>query len=56
MVKAIREELDRLMGYLPEERGLYPKVKVSEQIIYLAELEGSPVNKQIPVEDVVGAI
>ena len=28
------------MGYLPEERGLYPKVKVSEQIIYLAELRG----------------
>ncbi|NEW06956.1 ABC transporter ATP-binding protein [Paenibacillus sp. SYP-B3998] len=35
-----REELRRLMGYLPEERGLYPKVKVSEQIIYLAELRG----------------
>ncbi|WP_223067076.1 ABC transporter ATP-binding protein [Paenibacillus caui] len=28
------------MGYLPEERGLYPKVKVSEQIIYLAQLRG----------------
>ncbi|NOU87110.1 ATP-binding cassette domain-containing protein [Paenibacillus sp. LMG 31460] len=35
-----REELRQLMGYLPEERGLYPKVKVSEQIIYLAELRG----------------
>jgi ABC-2 type transport system ATP-binding protein len=35
-----REELRRLMGYLPEERGLYPKVKVSDQIIYLAELRG----------------
>ncbi|NOV03613.1 ABC transporter ATP-binding protein [Paenibacillus planticolens] len=35
-----REELKRLMGYLPEERGLYPKIKVSEQIIYLAELRG----------------
>jgi ABC-2 type transport system ATP-binding protein len=32
--------LNRLMGYLPEERGLYPKVKVSEQIKYLAELRG----------------
>ncbi|MEF2966195.1 ATP-binding cassette domain-containing protein [Paenibacillus sp. M1] len=33
-------ELRHLMGYLPEERGLYPKVKVSEQIIYLARLRG----------------
>ncbi|GAA3410000.1 ABC transporter ATP-binding protein [Paenibacillus hodogayensis] len=33
-------ELRRLMGYLPEERGLYPKVKVSDQVLYLAELRG----------------
>ncbi|AZK44889.1 ABC transporter ATP-binding protein [Paenibacillus lentus] len=33
-------ELQHNMGYLPEERGLYPKVKVSEQIIYLARLKG----------------
>ncbi|WP_047150433.1 ABC transporter ATP-binding protein [Aneurinibacillus tyrosinisolvens] len=33
-------ELQRLLGYLPEERGLYPKVKVSDQILYLAELRG----------------
>ncbi len=26
------------IGYLPEERGLYPKLKVSEQIVYLAKL------------------
>ncbi|QYR22619.1 ATP-binding cassette domain-containing protein [Paenibacillus sp. sptzw28] len=30
----------RNLGYLPEERGLYPKVKVSDQIIYLAQLRG----------------
>lgn len=36
------EELKRLMGYLPEERGLYPKVKVSDQLLYLAELRGTP--------------
>ena len=35
-----REELRKLIGYLPEERGLYPKVKVNEQIHYLAELRG----------------
>ncbi|WP_269409737.1 ABC transporter ATP-binding protein [Lentibacillus daqui] len=29
-----------LIGYLPEERGLYPKLKVREQIIYLAKLRG----------------
>ena len=28
------------IGYLPEERGLYPKKKVGEQIIYLACLRG----------------
>ena len=28
------------MGYLPEERGLYPKTKVGEQMIYIAELRG----------------
>ena len=28
------------VGYLPEERGLYPKETVSEQLTYLARLEG----------------
>ena len=32
--------LDYKIGYLPEERGLYPKRKVAEQIIYLATLRG----------------
>jgi len=27
-------------GYMPEERGLYPKMKVAEQIIYLGRLHG----------------
>ena len=27
-------------GYLPEERGLYPKKTVKEQLIYFAELKG----------------
>ena len=30
----------RNIGYLPEERGLYKKMKVAEQIIYLARLKG----------------
>lgn len=28
------------IGYLPEERGLYPKMKVGEQLVYLARLRG----------------
>lgn len=38
--KGYGSELRSLMGYLPEERGLYAKVKVSDQILYLAELRG----------------
>ncbi len=30
------------MGYLPEERGLYKKLRVEEQLVYLAELKGMP--------------
>ena len=30
----------RSIGYLPEERGLYKKMKVGEQAIYLAQLKG----------------
>jgi ABC-2 type transport system ATP-binding protein len=30
------------IGYLPEERGLYPNMKVGEQLVYLASLKGIP--------------
>ena len=30
----------RRFGYMPEERGLYPKMRVREQLIYLARLHG----------------
>jgi ABC-2 type transport system ATP-binding protein len=30
----------RRFGYMPEERGLYPKMKVRDQLIYLARLHG----------------
>src|SRR5690606_6757122 len=33
-------ELRRRVGYMPEERGLYPKLKVGEQLVYLAKLHG----------------
>ncbi len=29
-----------IIGYLPEERGLYKKMKVGEQLMYLAQLKG----------------
>jgi len=34
------QQLSQIMGYLPEERGLYPKIKVCDQIIYFAQLRG----------------
>jgi ABC-2 type transport system ATP-binding protein len=33
-------EHSHLIGYLPEERGLYPKLKVRDQLIYLGKLRG----------------
>ena len=36
-----RADLDRI-GYLPEERGLYRKMTVREQLIYLGQLHGVP--------------
>ncbi len=38
--KAIKQSDIRNIGYLPEERGLYKKMKVGEQAIYLAQLKG----------------
>jgi ABC-2 type transport system ATP-binding protein len=36
----INLETRRHIGYMPEERGLYPKMKVGEQLVYLARLHG----------------
>jgi ABC-2 type transport system ATP-binding protein len=33
-------ELRRRIGYMPEERGLYPKMRVGDQLRYLARLHG----------------
>jgi ABC-2 type transport system ATP-binding protein len=30
----------RRIGYMPEERGLYPRMKVAEQLVYLARMHG----------------
>jgi len=38
--KKLRPEDVQYIGYLPEERGLYKKMKVGEQALYLAQLKG----------------
>jgi ABC-2 type transport system ATP-binding protein len=38
--KRLDYSTSHLVGYLPEERGLYPKLKVRDQIVYLARLRG----------------
>ncbi len=37
---AITQEDVRKIGYLPEERGLYKKMQVGDQCMYLAQLKG----------------
>lgn len=36
----VHEVARRSFGYLPEERGLYPKMRVDEQLLFLARLNG----------------
>jgi ABC-2 type transport system ATP-binding protein len=38
--KPFKAEDRSTIGYMPEERGLYKKMKVGEQLIYLAQLKG----------------
>lgn len=38
--KKVDLSLRRTIGYMPEERGLYPKMKVGAQLSYLAQLHG----------------
>ena len=38
------------IGYMPEERGLYKKMKIGEQAVYLAQLKG--LSKQDAIEKV----
>jgi len=37
---AVSEVGRRTCGYLPEERGLYPRMEVAEQLLFLARLYG----------------
>lgn len=36
----LTDEARHRFGYMPEERGLYPKMKVLEQVVYFARLNG----------------
>ncbi|QHA90480.1 ABC transporter ATP-binding protein [Bacillus sp. N1-1] len=50
--EGISYDSSHLIGYLPEERGLYPKMKVKEQLIYLGKLRGmkkAEVEKEIAI-------
>ncbi|KOO47139.1 ABC transporter ATP-binding protein [Priestia koreensis] len=38
--KNITYDSTNVIGYLPEERGLYPKLKVQDQLVYLGKLKG----------------
>ncbi|MGY3779014.1 ABC transporter ATP-binding protein [Isobaculum melis] len=40
-----------LIGYLPEERGLYPKISIEEQIYYFAKLRGKSKQEIKPLID-----
>lgn len=45
--EAIDYEKSHLIGYLPEERGLYPKLTVKEQLTYLGRLRGMGKNEAV---------
>jgi ABC-2 type transport system ATP-binding protein len=38
--KPVDQSVRRRFGYMPEERGLYPKMRVLDQLVYLARLHG----------------
>ena len=45
--KRIDYSTSPIIGYLPEERGLYPKLKVRDQLVYLARLRGMDKKKAV---------
>ncbi|MBO0428700.1 ABC transporter ATP-binding protein [Vagococcus fluvialis] len=47
----INEEDYNIIGYLPEERGLYPKVTIEDQLIYFGRLRGKSKKEIVPLID-----
>ena len=41
----LNEKEYNIIGYLPEERGLYPKITIEDQLIYFASLRGKTKKK-----------
>jgi ABC-2 type transport system ATP-binding protein len=41
--RRVDAELRQTFGYLPEERGLYPKMKITEQLLFFGRLHGMQV-------------
>jgi ABC-2 type transport system ATP-binding protein len=59
--KPVNQNVRRRFGYMPEERGLYPKMRVLDQLVYLATLHGlsradatAEAGRMIDVLDVAG--
>ena len=49
----ITQEIKQKIGFLPEERGLYQKMTVEDQILYFAELHGMKrADARIKLQDV----
>lgn len=40
-----------IIGYLPEERGLYPKITIEDQLVYFARLRGKTKKEVLPEID-----
>jgi len=51
---AVRRSGERL-GYLPETRGLYPRMRVLDQLTYLAELHGADANEAVRAAEIWAA-
>jgi len=47
--KPFTKEMWNIIGYLPEERGLYRKSKIINTILYFAALKGFPANQAKPL-------
>src|SRR5258708_14976236 len=53
----VREVARRSFGYLPEERGLYPKMEVEAQLLFLARLSGlSKQDARVALEEWLGRV
>ena len=49
--RGMDEAMKARVGYLPEDRGLYPKMKVGELMLFLAEIKGMPADRAKPAID-----